>query len=104
MCRIIPPQPINETSPVLCAFNRCKGEDLEVTTMAAKDTIGENRAMDLPVEKERWIQKYAVRILIRFQQWQTPLGVTHNYLARLKEDLVAFYDDPLKRMFVEASY
>jgi len=64
----------------------------------------EPKATELPNDKEMWIQKYAVRILIRFQQCKTPLGVANTYLARLKEDLAVFYDDPLKRLSIEASY
>ena len=54
--------------------------------------------------KEKWLQKYASRILMVWSQWQSPLGVTCNYTDKIKTDLVSFYDDPLKRMFIEASY
>ena len=56
------------------------------------------------ISKEKWLQKYAVRILNRYLHWQTPLDVASTYAARLREDLAAFYDDPLKRMFIEANY
>ena len=54
--------------------------------------------------KEKWLQKYASRILMIWSQWQTPLGVTCNYTDKIKSDLVGFYDDPLKRLFIEATY
>ena len=54
--------------------------------------------------KEKWLQKYASRILIAWSQWQTPLGVACAYTDKIKMDLSRFYDDPLKRMFIEASY
>jgi hypothetical protein len=54
--------------------------------------------------KEKWLQKYASRILTIWSQWQTPLGVTCNYTDKIKSDLVSFYDDPLKRLFIEATY
>ena len=68
------------------------------------DTVGDPEAAVLAIDRERWIQKYAVRILNRYRHRQTPLGVATAYTTRLKADLIAFYDDPLKRMFVEASY
>jgi len=63
-----------------------------------------SQGMAWTIDREKWIQKYAVRILNRYLHWQTPLGVASTYAGRLKEDLVAFYDDPLKKMFIEASY
>ena len=54
--------------------------------------------------KEKWLQKYASRILTVWSQWQTPLGVAPTYTDRIKKDLVRFYDDPLKRMFIETTY
>ena len=62
------------------------------------------KAIRSAIDKEKWIQKYAVQILNRYLHWQTPLGVAHAYTGKLGEDLAAFYDDPLKRMFVEATY
>ena len=58
----------------------------------------------LDKNKEKWLQKYASRILMVWSQWQSPLGITRNYTNKIKTDLVSFYDDPLKRMFIEMSY
>lgn len=69
-----------------------------------KDICGGSKTTELRIERDRWIHKYALRILHQFQQWQTPLGVTNRYLAQIKKDLTQYYDDPLKRLFVEASY
>ena len=55
-------------------------------------------------QKERWLQKYASRILMALSHWQTPLGVACAYTHKIKRDLGRFYDDPLKRMFIEATY
>jgi hypothetical protein len=55
-------------------------------------------------QKERWLQKYASRILMVWSRWQTPLGVACAYTYKIKMDLGRFYDDPLKRMFIEATY
>ena len=68
------------------------------------DTVSDFEATALAIDKDRWVQKYAVRILNRYRHRQTPLGVATAYTTRLKADLIAFYDDPLKRMFIEASY
>lgn len=54
--------------------------------------------------KEKWLQEYASRILMVWSQWQTPLGVACAYTDKIKTDLARFYDDPLKRMFIETSY
>jgi hypothetical protein len=54
--------------------------------------------------KEKWLQKYASRILMVWSQWQSPLGVAPTYTNRIKTDLARFYDDPLKKMFIEATY
>lgn len=56
------------------------------------------------IQKERWLQKYASRILTVWSRWQTPLGVAYAYSNKIKMDLGRFYDDPLKRMFIEATY
>ena len=55
-------------------------------------------------QKEKWLQKYASRILMVWSHWQTPLGVACAYTHKIKMDLERFYDDPLKRMFLEATY
>ena len=54
--------------------------------------------------KEKWLQMYACRILTVWSHWQTPLGVAGAYVNKIKMDLGRFYDDPLKRMFIEATY
>jgi len=56
------------------------------------------------VSKEKWLQKYASQLLELWLQWQTPLGIAYAYTNQIKEDLAKFYDDPLKRMFIEATY
>ena len=60
--------------------------------------------MILPTSREGWIEEYAGRILELYMRWQTPLGVAQAYTGKIKEDLAGFYDDPLKRMFIEATY
>ena len=72
--------------------------------MNATVLFSDSKAMELSNDKEMWIQKYAVRILVRFRQRRTPLTVSNTYLIRLKADLEVFYDDPVKRLSIEASY
>lgn len=62
-----------------------------------------NRVMP-GTEREKWTQKYAVRILKLWLRWQTPLGVAGAYATKIRNDLVEFYEDPLKRLFIEATY
>ena len=72
--------------------------------MNATDSFNEANGMEQLNDRDRWIQEYAVRILIRFRQWHKPLGAANASLVRLKQDLAALYDDPLKRLLVEATY
>ena len=56
------------------------------------------------VSKEKWLQRYASRILRLWSKWQTPLGIASVYTDQIKQDLSKFYEDPLKKMFIEATY
>lgn len=59
----------------------------------------------LATTKEVWIEEYALKILGMWQINHTPLGrVDDGYLAKLKEDLAGYFDDPLKRSLIETSY
>ena len=59
---------------------------------------------ELDVGKKKWLQKYSHRLLRLWLQQQTPLGVTPMYIGQIEEDLAKFYDEPLKRMFIETTY
>ncbi|MFC1792968.1 hypothetical protein ACFL3Q_05215 [Planctomycetota bacterium] len=59
---------------------------------------------DSEIKKLKWLLKYSRRLLDQWHQWQTPLGVACAYSKQIREDLVEFYEDPLKRMFIEATY
>jgi hypothetical protein len=56
------------------------------------------------INKNKWLQKYSCHLLRLWLQWQTPLGIAGAYSEQIKEDLAIFYEDPLKRMFIEATY
>jgi len=56
------------------------------------------------IRKKQWIQKYACRMLEIWKEIQGPLGVAENYIEQIKKDLAAFYDEPLKKMLIEATY
>jgi len=56
------------------------------------------------LSKEEWLQRYAQRALKVWLKWQTPLGVAHNYAEQLKNDLAAYYDEPLAKTFIETTY
>lgn len=64
----------------------------------------ERAQTELDIGKEKWLQKYSRRLLRSWHQWQTPLGVASAYAEKIRDDLAEFYDDPLKRMFIEATY
>ncbi|MHC4537739.1 MAG: hypothetical protein ACYS6K_27730 [Planctomycetota bacterium] len=56
------------------------------------------------ITKDKWIQKYSQRLLRFWLQRQTPFGVACDYTEHIKEDLDEFYEDPLKRKFIETTY
>ena len=56
------------------------------------------------VDKKKWLRKYSRQLLRLWLQRQTPLGVTRVYIGQIEEDLSKFYDEPLKRMFIETTY
>jgi hypothetical protein len=71
----------------------------------SSDTSSHNHQESMrDTQKERWLQKYASRILMVWSHWQPSLGAAYTYTHKIKMDLGRFYDDPLKRMFIEATY
>jgi hypothetical protein len=59
---------------------------------------------ELDAGKRKWLEKYSRRLLRLWRQRQTPLGVTPVYIGQIEKDLARFYDDPLKRRFIETTY
>ena len=58
----------------------------------------------ITISKEEWMQEYAQRILNMWQTRQPPLGIDDGYCEVLKDQLSEYFDDPLKRELIEASY
>jgi hypothetical protein len=56
------------------------------------------------IEKKRWIQKYSQRILKQWLRRQSSLGVARTYAEQIEKDLARFYDNPLKKIFIETTY
>jgi len=56
------------------------------------------------VGRQQWVEEYARRILRLWLQWETQMGVACAYLEQVKADLAAFYENPLKRTFIERTY
>jgi hypothetical protein len=56
------------------------------------------------IAKDKWLQKYSHQILRLWLQRQTPFGITSTYTAQIEEDLAEFYEEPLKRKFIETTY
>ena len=54
--------------------------------------------------KNEWIHYHAKKIYAFWLQWQSPFGIACNYMEQIKNDLKEFYDDPLKRTFIETTY
>jgi len=55
-------------------------------------------------KKDKWLQKYSRRILRLWLQRQAHFGITCTYTTQIEEDLAGFYEDPLKRKFIETTY
>ena len=56
------------------------------------------------IARDRWIHIYSNRLLRHWLRQQTPFDITCAYTTQIKEDLADFYEDPLKRMFIETTY
>ena len=54
--------------------------------------------------KDKWLQKYSHRILRLWLQRQATFGITSTYATQIEADLAEFYEDPLKRKFIETTY
>lgn len=57
-----------------------------------------------PQSKNDWVQRYADRVFALWLSRQTCLGVARQYIERLRADLGRYYEDPLKRTFIETTY
>ena len=56
------------------------------------------------IARDRWIHKYSLKLLKLWLQQQTSFDIACAYTTQIKEDLADFYEDPLKRKFIEATY
>ena len=59
---------------------------------------------EISTAREKWIKYYANRMLRCWLQWRSPLGVARDYVEQLRENLAEFYDEPLKKIFIETTY
>lgn len=51
-----------------------------------------------------WVQRYADQMFALWLARQTCLGVARQYIERLRADLGQYYEDPLKKTFIETTY
>lgn len=56
------------------------------------------------ISRTQWAKEYAQRILKLWQSQKSPLGVDDGYAQHLEEQLLHYFDDPLLRDLIEASY
>ncbi|MCD6394090.1 MAG: hypothetical protein J7M40_11350 [Planctomycetes bacterium] len=56
------------------------------------------------IRRTQWARKYAQKILDLWQSQESPLGVDDAYAQQLEEQLLKYFDDPLMRDLIEASY
>ncbi len=56
------------------------------------------------ISRRQWARKYAQKILNLWQSQQSPLGVDDGYAQHLEDQLLQYFDDPLMRDLIEATY
>ncbi|MBN1804012.1 MAG: hypothetical protein JW837_02055 [Sedimentisphaerales bacterium] len=56
------------------------------------------------ITRDKWIHIYSGRLLRHWLQQKTPFDIACAYTIQIKEDLADFYEDPLKRKFIEMTY
>ena len=56
-----------------------------------------------PAEGE-WLEHHSKSIFKLWLKWRTPLGISYQYLERVKQELSEYYKEPLKQEFIEATY
>ena len=80
-------------------------EIIRMTKVSSTDRLHHQEVnAGLDISKERWIQKYSHRLIRHWMRWQTPLGVASAYTEQIEKDLAKFYDEPLKKIFIETTY
>ncbi len=80
-------------------------ETIRMTTVYGTDLHHLQRVnAESDIGKRRWLQKYSHRLLRLWLEWQPPLGVASTYAEQIEEDLAKFYNEPLKRIFIETTY
>ena len=52
----------------------------------------------------KWLEHHSNSIFRLWLKWRTPLGISQQYLERVKQELSEYYKDPLKQKFIEATY
>jgi 2-keto-4-pentenoate hydratase/2-oxohepta-3-ene-1,7-dioic acid hydratase in catechol pathway len=66
--------------------------------------LREPTASDSDIAKKKWVKKYSHRLIRLWLRQQTPFCVARAYAEHIKECLTEFYEDPLKRTFIETTY
>jgi len=54
--------------------------------------------------REQWLRTYTRHVLNVWLGQRTPLGLAPTYAQWIREDLAAFYEQPLMRAFIEQTY
>ena len=80
-------------------------ETIRIIKVYDKDLPDLQRLNTQPnISKKLWVQKYSRRLLKLWLQWQSPLGIARTYIEQIEKDLAKYYDEPLKRIFIEKTY
>ena len=80
-----------------------KATDTDKTSRAR----GRVRRVAPPVpalSKDEWLRTYTKQVLHVWRGRRMPLGLAPAYAQYIRKDLVAFYEQPLMRAFIEQTY
>lgn len=59
---------------------------------------------NLKIARNKWIQRYAERMLKAWSMQNCPLVISGDYLSFCRNYLAEFFNDPLKQAFIEGTY
>jgi hypothetical protein len=57
-----------------------------------------------PQTQKEWLEHHSNQVFSLWLGWRTPLGISRQYLKRVRQELSEYYKEPLKRKFIEATY
>ena len=60
--------------------------------------------LKMELTQQEWVEEYSEKMMEKWHNWQSPLGIDDQYKQLLAKELAGCYTDPLKRELVETTY